>query len=141
MDKLARMANELADLAWKFFQEQDRLRGGPDPELCTADYRMNLAGLPAMDMAAHQGFAAAFYAAFPDLVHVKQDAIGEGDSAAVRFRMEGTHTGDFMGIPPTGRKVVINAIAMFHFQDGKINQVFGQFDQLGLMQQLGVVPS
>jgi predicted ester cyclase len=57
----------------------------------------------------------------------------------VRFRLGGTHEGEFMGIPSTRKAFEIGAIALFRAVDGKIVEVRGQFDQLGMMRQLGVI--
>jgi steroid delta-isomerase-like uncharacterized protein len=94
-----------------------------------------------MDLEGHKQFASMFYAAFPDLRHVIEDTVAEGDKAVVSFTLEGTHKGDFMGIPATGKKVRVSAIVIFQIADGKVTQVFGIFDQAGMMQQLGAVPA
>jgi predicted ester cyclase len=123
-------------VARRFFAEQDRLRGGPAPELCTPDYVAHLAGNPPMNLDGHQGFAAAFYAGFPDLRHDVSMAIAEEDRAAVRFTIHGTHTGEFLGIAPTGRHVAVTATAVMELRDGRVATIRGEFDQLGLMRQL-----
>lgn len=56
---------------------------------------------------------------------------------AVRLTVEGTHTGEGMGIPPTGRRVSIGAIVMCRWQDGRIAEAWNEYDALGMMQQLG----
>src|SRR6185295_9770531 len=71
-------------LGRRFFEEQDRLRGGPAEALCAADYRALLGGNPAMDRAAHEGFARGFYAAFEDLRHDIEDVIATDDRVVVR---------------------------------------------------------
>jgi predicted ester cyclase len=62
------------------------------------------------------------------------------DSVAVRFRLRGTQTGDFMGIPATGKPIAVSAIVIMRISDGKVTELKGVFDQFGLMQQLGVIP-
>ena len=57
----------------------------------------------------------------------------------VRFTLRGSHTGDFMGIPATGKSIEVSAIAILAFVNGKVAQLNAQFDQLGMMQQLGVI--
>ncbi|MGH9281086.1 MAG: hypothetical protein ACRD12_23750, partial [Acidimicrobiales bacterium] len=61
------MSEQAGTTAWRFFEEQDRLRGGPADELCGEGYTAYLASFPPMDLEGHKGFAAAFYAAFPDM--------------------------------------------------------------------------
>jgi len=99
------MSDSLVTLARDFFAAQDRLRGGPDPALCTADYQAWLGGSPPVPREFHEGFARAFYAAFPDLAHAVDDVFAASDRAAVRFTLRGTHQGAFFGIPATGRAV------------------------------------
>jgi predicted ester cyclase len=123
-------------LARRFFAEQDRLRGGPAIELCAPDYIAYLANNPPLSLAGHQAFASAFYAGFPDLRHNVELAIAEADRAAVRFTLLGTHTGNFLGIEPTGRSVVVTATAIMHIVEGRVAELWAEFDQLGLMRQL-----
>ena len=63
-----------------------------------------------------------------------------GDKLVARWSAHGTHTGELMGIPPTGKKVSIGGIAIDHFENGQSVELWEIFDQLGLMQQLGVIP-
>ncbi len=132
-------AEQTKTIARSFFEAQDRLRGGPAPEQCAPTYTARIAGNPPLDLAGHQQFAAMFYGAFPDLYHTIDDVVGESDRAAVRFTLRGTQTGDFMGLPATGEPVVISAIAILRIVDGKVTELHGEFDQLGLLQQLGAV--
>ena len=84
--------------------------------------------------------AAAVFAAFPDF-HLTADAvIVEGDIAVKRWTARGTHTGDWMGIPVTGKAVVTTGINILRIVNGKIVECWAESDALGLMQQLGVIP-
>ncbi|HWQ18413.1 MAG TPA: ester cyclase [Methanotrichaceae archaeon] len=78
--------------------------------------------------------------AFPDMKITLEDMIAEGDRVACRFTTTGTNSGQFMGLPPTGRKISLSGIEIFRIEDGKIAEIWGQADLLGLMQQLGVTP-
>lgn len=132
-----RAANEA--LGRRFFAEQDRLVGGPAPELCTEGYRAILGGNPAMPREAHEGFAKAFYAAFPGMTHTIEDVFATDDRVAVRFVLHGTHAGSFFGIPPTHRHVTIAAHILMHVEDGRVATLWGIFDEAGLLRQLGVL--
>jgi steroid delta-isomerase-like uncharacterized protein len=79
--------------------------------------------------------------AFPDLHYALDDMIVEGDKVVVRCTVTGTHKGEFMGVPPTNKKVKVQAIAIDRVVGGKIVEEWGMSDTLGLMQQLGVVPT
>ena len=88
-----------------------------------------------------RAFAGMFLAAFPDLHIAVEDAFGCGDKVAARCRFSGTHTGDFMGIPATGKAFAIGTMNFFRVRDGKITDNWNQNDMLGLLQQLGVIPA
>jgi len=132
---------EIKSIGPRFFKEQDRLRGGPADELCASNYAAHIGGNPPMNLAAHKQFASAFYSAFPDLNHTIDDTIADGDKVVVRFTLRGTHTENFMGIPATGKSITVGAIVLFHIVNGKVEELRAQFDQMGMMQQLGVIPS
>jgi steroid delta-isomerase-like uncharacterized protein len=78
--------------------------------------------------------------AFPDLRITIGDQIAEGDRVVTRWSSRGTHRGEFRGIAPTGNEVRLTGIGIFRFSDGKVVESWDNFDQLGMMQQLGVVP-
>ena len=82
-----------------------------------------------------------FFHAFPDLAGAVEDVVAEEDKVAVRFSGTGTHKGEFFGIPPTGKAIKITGMNIFRIADGKIVEHWNNADDLGLMQQLGVIPS
>jgi steroid delta-isomerase-like uncharacterized protein len=81
------------------------------------------------------------FSAFPDAHYTIDDMVVEGDKLAARYTMTGTHKGEYMGAPPTNKKITIKAITIERFAGGKIVEEWGMYDTLGLMQQLGVVPT
>ena len=80
-------------------------------------------------------------AAFPDIAYTVESQIAEGDLVASRFRGEGTHSGDFRGVPASGRRFRYTGILLHRFEGGRIAEFWGQSDVLGLMQQLGATLS
>jgi steroid delta-isomerase-like uncharacterized protein len=78
--------------------------------------------------------------AFPDLHATIHDQIAEGDKVVTRKTFSGTHKGDFQGVPPTGKKGEIGVIDIFRITNGKIAEHWMQADNLGMMQQLGIIP-
>jgi steroid delta-isomerase-like uncharacterized protein len=84
---------------------------------------------------------AARWTAFPDLRVTVEDQVAEGDKVVTRSTISGTHKGEFMGIPASGKSFSIGAVAIFRIEDGKIVERWGETDIIGMMQQLGVVPS
>jgi steroid delta-isomerase-like uncharacterized protein len=77
--------------------------------------------------------------AFPDLVATPEDVIAEGDKAIILTTYTGTHQGDLMGVPPTGVAATFTGICIARAADGKLAEIWTEYDVLGLMQQLGVV--
>jgi steroid delta-isomerase-like uncharacterized protein len=78
-------------------------------------------------------------AGFPDYQTAIDDLIAEGDKVAVRITMSGTHTGSFMGIPPTGKRISFTGMYVARVDDGKIVEHWGEEDSVSLLQQLGVL--
>ncbi len=85
-------------------------------------------------------FVTMMSSAFPDLYLTIEEMVAEGDKVAMRSSWSGTHRGEFMGIPATGKQVTVSQIDISRVADGRMVEHWGQFDALGLMQQLGVVP-
>jgi predicted ester cyclase len=81
-----------------------------------------------------------FRRAFPDGAMTVEDMIAEGDLVATRKTFRGTHQGEFMGIAPTGRHVAIGLIDIVRVVDGRVVEHWNVVDNLGLLQQLGVLP-
>ena len=82
-----------------------------------------------------------YRAAFPDLRMEAQDVLVSGDKVVARVRGTGTHDGEFMGMPATGRSVDVQLIDIIRFgDDGLAHEHWGVFDALAMMQQLGAIP-
>jgi predicted ester cyclase len=92
-----------------------------------------------LDSEAWTRFLAGFVQAFPDLKLTVEDAVAEGDLVAQRVRFEGTHTGEFQGLPPTHRKVTFAGLELNRFVDGRVAEHWFQMDSLTLLHQLGLV--
>jgi steroid delta-isomerase-like uncharacterized protein len=99
--------------------------GAPDP--------LNLEGFKQL--------GGVFLTAFPGGKHTVEDRISEGDKVVTRVIYRGTHTGDLMGIPPTGKQVTVAAMTIDQLADGKIVETWRLFDQIAMMQRLGVIPA
>jgi steroid delta-isomerase-like uncharacterized protein len=87
-----------------------------------------------------RGLVGMLRTAFPDLHFTIEELIAEGEMVAGRFTMRGTHQGPLMGLAPTGCTVKQSHMHFFRFQDGKVIEHWGVRDDVGMMQQLGVVP-
>ena len=82
-----------------------------------------------------------FRHAFPDTQFTVDERIVDGNRIAVRWMMRGTHQGEFQGIPPTGKAVTVTGIAIHRFAGNQIQESWDCYDALGLLQQLGVIPT
>jgi len=111
-------------------------------ELLAADYVLHFPGIPTpLDREQHKGLVAMFRAGFPDWHEAVEEMIGEGDKVVARLTGRGTHRGEFQGIPPTGKRVTASGIGIGRIAGGKIVETWAAYDALGLMQQLGAVPT
>lgn len=129
-----------AELGRRFFAEQDRLRGGPAPELCAPEYTALLNTNPPVDRAGHESLAKAFYAALPEARHVIEEAFATDDRVAVRLVFRGKQTGPLMGVAPAQKTIAITVHAILHVANGKVTRLVEVFDEAGLLRQLGVLP-
>jgi steroid delta-isomerase-like uncharacterized protein len=86
-------------------------------------------------------FFTMYKAAFPDLRFDAEDVLASGDKVVARALFTGTHTGEFMGMPATGKSVSVQLVDILRFgDDGLAHEHWGVFDALSMLQQLGVVP-
>ena len=93
-----------------------------------------------MDLAGHRAALAASLAAIPDFALEIEEQVAEGSTVVTRWRATGTHAGPLFGIPATGRAVTASAIHIHHVANGLILDQWEQFDALGVLRQLGVLP-
>jgi steroid delta-isomerase-like uncharacterized protein len=94
-----------------------------------------------LDYAAHAQFDATLFEAFPDIQFTLEDFLAAEDKVIARFRARGMQTGVFQGIPATGSTAVVSGIAIYRLAGGKVAEQWIEYDQLGLLQQLGVIPA
>jgi steroid delta-isomerase-like uncharacterized protein len=80
------------------------------------------------------------HAAFPDLHVIDTDLIAEGDRVVTLRGFEGTQNGTFMGVPPTGKRLVLDGMTVFRVVNGQITERWGVLDMLSVMRQLGLIP-
>ena len=86
-------------------------------------------------------FMGVYLRAFPDADIIIEDQLVEGDRVVTRWTGRGTQTGEFMEMPPSGKKVAVPGVQIDRFSGGKIVEEWTLFDQLGMLQQLGAVPA
>lgn len=94
-----------------------------------------------MDRDAYKQANLMYLSAFPDLQYTLDDIFAEGDKVVERWTMTGTHRGEIMGIPPTGKQVTMRGISTDRIRNGKFVDTWTYFDALGFLQQLGALPT
>jgi steroid delta-isomerase-like uncharacterized protein len=110
----------------------------------TTNYTLHFSGMPTtMDWNGHKQFLAAINSAFADVHHDLGDILAEGeDKVAVRWNnITATHIGEFQGIPPSDKRVSFSAMHFLTIKDGKIVEHWINADMMGLMQQIGAIPT
>lgn len=112
-------------------------------ELVASDY-LGHSSTPTNETHGPEGYKQ-FYAmlrrAFPDIHFTVEDQIAEGDRVVTRWTARGTHTGDFQGLPPSGQHGAITGITIDRLANDKVVECWTNADDLGLLQQLGVIPA
>jgi predicted ester cyclase len=95
-----------------------------------------------MDKTAVRGFYEAIFAAFGSPPPLEfHEVLWDGDTAAIRFTMTGTHRDEFMGVPATGAEITLPGITILRFAGDRVIERWSQADMLGLLVQLGAVPA
>ncbi len=113
-------------------------------ELIAATYVFHTPGSPRglpLGPEGFQQFASAFLTAFPDVHTSIEDQLAEGDKVVTRWTSRGTNTGSLFGMPTTGKSATITGITIDRIAEGKLVESWDELDQLGMLQQLGVIPA
>lgn len=111
-------------------------------EICSQDF-VDHDPLPGTspDFAGLKDFVTQVRSAFPDLETTAEDILVEGDRLAVRSTIRGTHKGDFMGIPASGKKVEVSNYDFVRFENDQAAEHWGTIDSAALMEQIGATPA
>jgi steroid delta-isomerase-like uncharacterized protein len=134
--------NKNKDLARRFVEEViNKHNAAACDQLLAKDYKDHTPppGVPPTLEGMKQAFGM-FFTAFPDMHFHIEDIIAEGDKVVVRGTGHGTHKGEFMGIPPTGKQFSTPEIHICRYANGKMTEHWGAEDSLGMLIQLGIVP-
>jgi steroid delta-isomerase-like uncharacterized protein len=129
----------LADQVWDEVWHQGNL--DRIDELFALDFVRHDPGRELRGIAQNRQFIAGQRAAFPDGRFTVEDHFEAGNKIAIRYRFEGTHSGPFQGMPPSGKRVTYSAILIYRIENGKIAEQWTELDLLGMLRQLGVVPT
>jgi len=128
-------------LVRRCIEEMDNGNWAIFDELLARDYVYHMPGSPKpLTREETEQFARTIRAAFPDGHIIIEDMIAEGDKVVTRYTSSATHKGDFMGIPATGKRVVVKGIVITRIAEGKIAEDWEEFDGIAFLQQLGAIP-
>ena len=109
--------------------------------LLAADFLLHFDSMPPLDATGAIGFFRGFIGAFPGIHHEIVDQFAAGERVATRIVVTGVHSGDFMGMPPSGRTISIGAINIHRLAGGQVIEQWVNSDALGMLQQLGAIPA
>jgi steroid delta-isomerase-like uncharacterized protein len=110
-------------------------------EMCAPGFTAHIGASPAMDLQGFQQYQAAYYSGFSDTGITIEDMVAEGDRVAFRGVVRATHKAEFMGIPASGKQVVVPVIGIALLAEGKIAEWWNSPDRLSWMQQIGALPA
>lgn len=110
-------------------------------ELIAEDYVNHTGAIEVRGRDGMKAFVTTLRTAFPDYHCAIEDQIAEGDEVVTRWTVRGTQDGELMGIPPTGKHVSLPGIVIDRLANGRLVETWHQADVLGMLQQLGVVPT
>ena len=96
---------------------------------------------PSVGREAQKQRSVGLLAGFPDVRFEIEDMIAEGDKVVARWTMYATNSGSFLGRPPTGKQIAMSGITIYRLANGQISEARSELDQLGMLQQLGVIPA
>lgn len=110
-------------------------------EIFAQNYVRHVVGLPEIaGREAEKQFAATVRTGFPDIHFTVKERIVEGDKVFVRWSARGTHQGEYMGIPATGKSMEVTGMVIHQMVSGQIQESWDCFDSLSMLQQLGIIP-
>jgi predicted ester cyclase len=137
-------AEEIKALTHRFFEEYNKGKANAIAamdELYATDFIMHDGTGNDIHLKDLKQSESEVFKAFPDVHFTIDDMVAEGDKVAVRFSFTGTRKGEFMGIPPTNKKVTMWAVSIYRSVGGKFVEAWERYDSLGFMQQLGFLPT
>jgi predicted ester cyclase len=109
-------------------------------ELCAPNFVFHNGSITIQGLEAYKQFLSMLFTAFPNARFTVEDMIAEGDTVVIRRTLCGTHKGNLMGIPPAGKQITVTEIAILRVANRKFVEAWNIADDLGLLQQLGVIP-
>jgi steroid delta-isomerase-like uncharacterized protein len=139
-DKEEKLSEQNKTLARRWFEDLFS-RGNLDAakEILNADFVDHLPREEERGLEELKQYVIWYRAAFPDIRDTVEELVAEGDKVVVRWMSRGIHQGEFRGVAPTGRHVTFTGMRLFRIAEGKIAESWVNIDELGLLEQLGMV--
>ena len=136
------MSDDNTRVVWEFLEEVVN-KHDPEarPDLIAVGYMAHFGAMPALDHESWKPMARAYFTAFPDLELTIEDEFADGDKVTVRWTWTGTHKGDLMSIPATGKLFATAGMGSYRVVSGQIAEESVFEDMLGVFQQLGALTS
>lgn len=130
-------------IAQRWLESLNRKELDVADKLLAADFVSYMPGLPEpiRGAEAFKQFTSILWSALPDFHHTVKEVIAEGDKVEILWNAHGTHTGEFMGTPPTGKQITVTGTNTYLMASGKIVEQRSDYDQWDLLRQLGVIPT
>ncbi len=136
------MSEENKSVIRKYYELLDRGDFEGISALCADNLQWKFTGQPApLTKDTLPGLFQGFRAAFPDMIHTLDTQHSDGDWVVTPLTFRATHTGDLMGIPPSGKKVEFRAINIHRVSEGKMVEAETVFDMMAMIQHIGAAPS
>jgi steroid delta-isomerase-like uncharacterized protein len=110
------------------------------PEVVTEDFVAHITGRDFRGVDGVKEAAMVIRTAFPDVEITHHDVVSTEDRVAIRWTADGTHRGEYVGVPPTGKRIHVDGVDMFHIRSGKIAELWVAYDNLGMLQAMGAIP-
>lgn len=123
-----------------FFEKANNEERTP-VEMCGPDFTAHIGASPTMDLQKFKKYQETYFASFSNTSITIDDMLAEGDKVAFRGVVRATHTAEFMGIPASGKQIVVPVIGIAKLEKDKIVEWWNFPDRLSWMQQIGAIPS
>ena len=124
----------------RFVDALDRKQFDQAEAMLSPDFQLYFSGQQ-LNKAQTMAMARSVYEAFADFTHEVQETLAVDDRVVVRFIDRGTHTGDFEGVPPSGRQIALGQISIVRVAEGRLLEIREEVDMMVLMQQIGALPA
>ncbi len=129
-------------LVRRFYEEVFNMRNlALVDQLCTTNHIFHNPPMTLHGREEFKQYLSLYITAFPDARFTVENEIAEGDRVVSRYTFRGTHQGELMGIPPTGKQVTVTGIIINRIVNGQSEEGWLNFDALGLLQQIGAIPA